>query len=171
VKYLPPRPDSVKDFASSVEASYRRRLRDTVRKSNLTRAERDVVLAFLNHWFVHRHKGAVHPGRKKLCKLSGASLPTVKRALMLLRDWEVVTAESHLEGRHGMATEYTVNEARLNYLCSAPKAALKAWREARISPKARNIGGSNEPTLGRVKMNPRNKHCTVIPFRIQGEAK
>jgi hypothetical protein len=170
IKRLPTRPHSVKDFASSVEASYRRRLRDGVRKSNLTRGERDVVLSFLNHWFVHRHKGAVHPGRKKLCKLSGASLPTVKRALMLLRDWEVIVAERHLEGRHGMATEYTLNESRLHLLCEAPKGALKAWREARIDAGAVN-GGSNEPTLGRVKMNPRNKPCTVIPFRIQGEGK
>ena len=142
-------------------------MRDGVRKSNLTRGERDVLLSFLNHWFVHRHKGAVHPGRKKLCKLSGASLPTVKRALMLLRDWEVIVAERHLEGRHGMATEYTVNEYRLNHLCMAPKAALKAWREAKIHP-ARTNGGSNEPTSGGVKMNPRNNPCTVIAFRNQG---
>ncbi|MFM7858597.1 MAG: hypothetical protein ACKO96_43420, partial [Flammeovirgaceae bacterium] len=63
-------PNSVprKSFRDAQEATFRRLQREKVRKSNLTRTEKEIVLAFLNHWFVHRHKGAVHPGRKKIAK-------------------------------------------------------------------------------------------------------
>jgi hypothetical protein len=47
---------------------------------------------------VHRHKGGVHPGRKKLAKRSGASLRAVNYTLALLRDFKVIEATAHATG-------------------------------------------------------------------------
>lgn len=154
-----------KAFAKSLEANFQRRLRALVRGSALTRAEKEVALAFLNHWFVHRHKGAVHPGRKKLVKRSKASLPTVKRTLAMLRHWRAITAVARLEGLDGKATEYVVDPDCLEVLCKTHGDVLKAWRKAHNAVN----GGSNEPTQGRVKMNRRNNLCNDVYFHVQGE--
>ena len=142
-------------FKDSQEAAFRRVVRGTIRKSNLSRGQRDVLLAFVNHWFHHKTKadGVVHPGRTKLAKKSGASVETVKRTLDMLRRAGVLTAVAHLNGLHGNATEYTVSVPHLIDLCGKSK------------DEVRSIGGSNDPTSGRVKMTHRlNDVSNVIPF-------
>lgn len=151
------------NFQNSQEATFRRVNRDMVRKSNLSRSEKEVTLAFLNHWFQHRRDEVVHPGRNKLGKRSGASLPTVKRTLLMLREWDAIFPVAHLYGQEGKATEYTVDLVRLGVLCEATKADLQAWRKAKAG-SARNNGGSNDPGCGRVKKNPRLYDCEIIPF-------
>jgi hypothetical protein len=160
------------NFKDSREASFRRVYRDVVRKSHLTRAEKDVTMAFLNHWFLHRHKGAVHPGKKKLAARSKASTPTVKRTLAMLREFCVIKAVAHETGNSaegfGLATEYTLDTDALTKLCRTPKADLKWWREGQRGSKTGNIGGSKEPTSGGIKKNPRNNTALIIPFPKQG---
>lgn len=163
------------NFKNSREASFRRIYRDVVRRSHLTRAEKDVTLAFLNHWFVHRHDGAVHPGKKKLVARSKASMPTVKRTLSMLREFGVIDAVAFETGNcaegFGKATEYTLDTEALTKLCRASKDDLKWWREGQRGSKTDNIGGSKEPTSGGIKMNPRNNSATIIPFPKQGGGK
>lgn len=57
-------------FKDSQEYTLRRLVRGAVRKSPLTRDERDVTLALVNVWFHHRHgpKGYIHPGCQALAK-------------------------------------------------------------------------------------------------------
>jgi hypothetical protein len=167
VSDLPPRPNSVKDYASSQEATFRRRMRDHVRKSALTRAEKDILTAFLNHWFVHRHKGAVHPGKAKLAKKAKVSARSVKYTLSLLRTLKVLKAVAYetgnVSGERGRATEYEVDAAKLVSMCELPPEVMRAVRKGANS---RNTGGKNAPFKG-AKNAPRNKQCNVIPFRVQ----
>jgi hypothetical protein len=164
VSDIPLRPYSVKDFASSQEAGFRRRTRDMVRKSNLTRAEKDILLAFLNHWFVHRHKGPVHPGKAKLAKRANVSVRSVKYTLALLRDCGVLIpiayASGNQNGERGKATEYEVDQIKLITLCEVPAALLK---KARKGAKSGISGGKNARFKG-AKNAPRNNQCNVIEF-------
>jgi hypothetical protein len=114
-------------FKDSQEASFRRIIRQTIRKGPFTKSEREVVLAFINHWFQHRKstKGVVHPGRKKLAKRAGVSIRTVASVLDLLRTHGVIDAKAHLHGLHGNATEYTVCTVALTELCAKKKADIR----------------------------------------------
>lgn len=150
-------------FSDSVEARFQRRLRSDVRKSALTRSEKDVLIAFLNHWFYHRHKGPVHPGRGKLAKKARVHLNSVKATLAMLRDFGAITATAHLFGKQGNATEYTVSLAHLEALCRTPKVALKAYRAVNRGPKMSGSRGD--------KKCPPSYDGTIIPFRIQGGGK
>lgn len=139
-------------FKDSQEAAFRRVVRDTIRRTAFSKADRDVTLALVNHWFVHRHspKGVVHPGRDKLARKAGVSIKTVSRCLDMLRHFGVLTAVAHLEGLHGKATEYQVSIPALMGLRSLKKADLSV------------NGGTNVPTSGRDKMSHRS--CDVIAF-------
>lgn len=136
----------LREFSSSDEAAFRRRVRSLVRSGPFTKSEREVILAFVNHWFALRvaNHGVVYPGRKKLAKRAKVSVATVKRTLSLLRTYKAIAPTAHLNGLSGKATEYVVNIPALAFLCgleSLPK---------------RNNGGSNDPTPGRVKMTHRS---------------
>lgn len=154
-----PKRDSQADFRNSPEANFRRLYRDLARKSQLTRSEKEVLLAFLNHWFHHRSKGPVHPGRKKLAKRAKVHINTVKATLSLLRDFGAIEATAHLEGLEGNATEYTVDVDRLEALCRTPKAALRKWRAIYRGP---NLSGSRAD-----KKCPPSNECNVIQFPSQ----
>lgn len=160
------------NFKSSREAAFRRIYRDIVRRSHLTRAEKDVTMAFLNHWFLHRHKGQIHPGKNKLAARSKASLPTVKRTLAMLREFGVIEAVAFETGNSaegfGKATEYTLDTEALTKLCRTAKADLKWWREGQRGSKTGKDGGSKDPTSGGIKKNPRNNSAIIIPFPKQG---
>lgn len=151
-------------FSDSVEARFRRRLRAEVRASALTRSEKDVLIAFLNHWFYHRNKGAVHPGRKKLAKRANVHINSVKATLAMLREFGAIEARAHLFGMQGNATEYTVSLPHLEALCRTPKVALKAYRAVNRGPK---MSGSREDK----KCPPSNDCTNVVPFRFQGGTK
>lgn len=159
------------NFSDSQEATFRRCIRSSVRDSNLTRGEKEIALAFLNHWFVHRRDGAVYPGRKKLAKRTGASMRAVNYAFCLFRDFGAITAVAYAtgnaDGERGKATEYTVDTIRLIALCEAPTAVLKAWRQARIHAPAGNTGCKIARLKG-AKIAPRNNPCNVLAFPVQG---
>lgn len=158
-----------KSFRDTQEATFRRLQRDKVRKSHLTRAERDVLLAFLNHWFHHRHDGPVHPGRKKLAKRARVSLRMVNYTLAMLREFGVIEAVSFETGNcaegMGMATEYTLDVWNLTILCAEDKDVLIDWRR---EFKMRYNGVQICRGVGGAKRAARNNYGTVIPFRVQG---
>lgn len=158
-----------KPYAQTQEATFRRLNRDKVRKSNLSRAEKEVVLTFLNHWFVHRSKGAVHPGRKKLCGISGASVRTVNRTLALLRDYDVIRPVAFEHGNcsdgFGKATEYVCDTSNLTELCDLPASALKEWRKRHNSG---NIGVPNGTLSGGAKKSPRNNSASNTVYGAKG---
>ena len=153
-----------KAFKDSVEARFQRRLRSDVRKSALTRSEKDVLIAFLNHWFYHRHKGAVHPGRTKLAKRANVHINSVKSTLAMLRDFGAIEATAHLYGKQGNATTYVVSLPHLEALCRTPKIALKAYRAVNRGPK---MSGSREDK----KCPPSYDEANVVPFPKQGIGK
>jgi hypothetical protein len=140
------------DFKNSQEASFRRVIRDTIRRTAFSKGDRDVILALVNHWFIHRHspKGVIHPGRDKLARKAGVSIKTVSRCLDMLRHHGVLTATAHLEGLHWNATEYQVSIPALT--------ALRGMKKEQI----RVDGGTFVPTSGRDKMSHRS--CEVIAF-------
>lgn len=113
-------------FKDSQEAAFRRVIRQCVRRGPFTKSEREVALAFVNHWFHHRNsaKQVVHPGRKKLAKRAKVSIRTVASTLDMLRAHGAIVAVAHLHGLHGNATEYVVNVPALTDLCAMKKADL-----------------------------------------------
>jgi hypothetical protein len=93
---------------AKAEAAYTRRI---IRRSDFTRAERDILIALTNLWFHHRNgrKGFIHPGRNMLAKKAKASIRTVASALALFRDLDFLTAQRYASGGTGCATQYTVS--------------------------------------------------------------
>jgi len=158
-------------FKDSQEARYRRDTRARVRKSGLSRTEKEIFLAFLNHWFVHRHKGGVHPGRKKLAKRAGASVRAVNYTLAMLRDFKVIEATAHATGNsagyRGCATEYRVDEIRLIALCEIPAEVFKTLRKGAKPGKS----GCKNARFKGAESAPRNSNCVVVPFPKQGGMK
>jgi hypothetical protein len=142
-----------KSFEDSQEAAFRRLVRQSVRKGPFTKGERDVVLAFVNHWMHHRKKsgGVVHPGREKLAKRAGVSVRTVASVLEMLRQSGAIEAVAHLHGLYGNATEYTVSTVHLFELCAGKKPA-----------KAR-IGVQNCTTVGCAEIAHRKDNVLMFP--------
>ena len=154
------------DFEKSQEAAFRRNLRRIITQSNLTRCERDITMALVNHWLHHRKKndGVVHPGREKLAKRSGASLASVKRTLAMLRDAKVVRAVAHLEGRGRCATEYRLYPDRLIAFLSGSNEPPSAIRGVKSHPM-RGVRMSPRISTVSVKLEPKPEASNVIPFR------
>jgi hypothetical protein len=159
------------NFKDSREAHFRRDTRGWVRRSNLSRTEKEILLAFLNHWFVHRHDGPVHPGRKRLGGKAKASRRMVNYALAMFREFGVIDAVAHETGNSaegmGLATEYTVDTTKLIDLCQMPKAALREWRKNAKIGEPRINGVQNCTGSGGAKSAPRNNQCNVIAFPSQ----
>lgn len=144
------------DFKNSQEAAFRRVIRDMIKRGPFTKSERDVVLAFFNHWFVHRNgeKGFVHPGRKKLAKRAQVTIKTVSRTLAMLRDNHAIQPVGHLNGLHGNATEYTVSIEALRLLCEKSKADLRIT----VGQMSRPKGGTKCPAVyGKVIIFPNQR--------------
>ena len=144
---------AIQSFEDSQEAAFRRLVRQSVRKGPFTKGERDVVLAFVNHWMHHRKKagGIVHPGREKLAKRAGVSIRTVASVLDMLRKTGVIEAVAHLNGLYGNATEYSLSTVHLFELCQAKKTA-----------KARN-GVQNCTTSGCAEIAHRIDNVVMFP--------
>lgn len=107
-----------KKFQDSQEAAMRRLIRNTVRKADLTKGERDVILALVNHWFHHKGTGrAIHPGRAKIAKIAGVTEKTVSRTFTKLRAAEILIPISNLNGGRQAATRYHINMDALMAFC------------------------------------------------------
>lgn len=106
-------------FKDSQEAAFRRMVRDAVRKGPFTRAERDVTLAIINHWFHHKGgaKPFIHPSREAVAKKAKVSVKTVSRALEMLRTIEALRPVSGIGGGKAKATQYKVSLPHLMAYC------------------------------------------------------
>lgn len=151
------------DFQHGDEAKFRREVRAMIRRGPFSKAERDVVLAFANHWMHHRSTAqTVHPGREKLAARAKVTIKTVTRCLALLRQFGAIEATAHLNGLHGNATEYCVNMVRLSLLCGKKRDEIRVY------------GGTNVPTCGRDKMSHRINNVISYPsqdLKLSGGAK
>lgn len=96
----------------------RRLVRDAIRKGPLTKSQRDVTLAVMNHWFHHKSKRApIHPGREKLAAKAGVTVKTVSRTLAMLRSANVIVPVGGIRGGFHSATKYRVQIGPLMTLC------------------------------------------------------
>lgn len=146
------------EFKDSQEASFRRVIRDEIRRGPFSKGQRDALLAFMNHWFAHRNSkcGIVHPGRQKIAKKAGVTIKTVSRLFEILRLYGVIEASDHLNGLRGNATEYTVDTEVLGAVCRLKKAE---WRQT-VGQLSQPAGGTKCPTvLG---------DAQIIPFAMGG---
>lgn len=141
-------------FQDTKEFKFRQRLRKEIDRSGFTSAQKRVLSAFVNHWFVHRHKGNVHPGRNALAKRADASIKTVSRALSLFRSLEIIEATDCLHGGSGGdATVYLLHDGNLSVFCKMTKKQLRRHISENVPPI---LGGSNVPGQTRDKMSHRN---------------
>ncbi len=96
------------EFKDTDEQSHRQFMRRQVRNAKISKYDRDVVLAVLNHWFAHKQKGVMHPGRDKIAKVARVSVRTVATMFGRMREAGVLEVVSHGKGgRH--ATRYKMN--------------------------------------------------------------
>lgn len=132
-------------FGESQEATFRRVVRDQIRRGPFSKGQRDALLAFMNHWFVHRSSkcGVVHPGRKRIAKKAGVTVKTVSRLFEILRFYGAIEVVDNLNGLRGNATEYTVNTEVLSAVCRLKKAD---WRKT-VGHLSLPSGGTKCPTV------------------------
>ena len=98
-------------FRDSFNFSARRTVRQIIKKSDLTKAEKEILTALVNLW-VHHYGGRlkyIHPGRKHLAKKAGCTVVTVARALSAFRNFGFIAATKRLNGEGQRPTEYTVD--------------------------------------------------------------
>ena len=134
-------------FTDSAEATFRARIRRAIKGGPFSKAERDVTLAFFNHWLHHRGKrdGTTWPGRERLAKAAGVSIKTVSRCLDMLRNSGAIIPEAHLNGLGQNATEYSVDIASLLRLCDAKLGTKRASPRIRRDKMSHHSAGQNVP--------------------------
>ena len=95
-------------------------MRDAVRKSKMTRVERDITIALVNLWFHHKAgpEGCIRPGREKIAKRVGCSVKSVTRCLSMLKASGSIRAIAYEKGGT-KATRYKVSLYNLLILCGA----------------------------------------------------
>lgn len=115
-------------FSKSREFTYRRLMRDYVRKGPFTKAERDVTLAILNVWLTHRNgpKTYIHPSRYALAKKAGVSVRTVASVLSILRTGGALVVISNTKGGRNTATRYRIDDLCLLEMCGLDLSQIAA---------------------------------------------
>jgi len=142
-----------KTFKDSQSAAFQRLIRSAIRNSTLTRGERDVTLAMINHWF-HHNSGAkdyIHPGRKRIAKKARVSMRTTARTFAMLRAAGVLLPTEYLSGGANMATHYQVDIMALTTLCGCD------WVDAFI----RGNGTVTNPKIARLR-GAKMAHCIIV---------
>jgi len=141
-----------KKYVDSAEFSFRRMVRAAIRRSEMTKSDRDVTLAMANLWFHHRNgpKKHIHPGRKKLAKSAGVSIKTVARCLAKLQAARIIIAIKYPRGEGQNPTQYTVDLAALLTYCGCDWLDDFMWQNGAKCPTtfAQNVpplAGQNVP--------------------------
>jgi hypothetical protein len=134
------------NFHKSPHAAERRFFREAVKKSPLTRAQKDILAAVANLWLHHRNgpRGVIHPGREKLARITKTSVRTVASTLGMLRNAGVLTAVARPNGEGQRPTEYTMSLSAMCDLCGVemPKHAAGELVELpQMQPKWCAISG------------------------------
>lgn len=142
-----------KAFKDSQEAAMRRMVRTAVRNGPFTRAERDVTLAIVNHWFHHKSgpKGFIHPSREAIAKKAKVCVKTVSRSLDVLRGNTILVPVSGIGGGKAKATRYNVDLHSLMVVCGC------VWATEFLRGASANVpvSGAEMSRYGRDKMS----HC------------
>lgn len=127
-------------FESSIEASWRRYLRSSVRLSAMTQGQKSVTLALLNLWLHHRKgsKGYIHPGRAKIAKKTKLTEKTVSRTMAVLRTAGVLQVRRRLHGEGQRPTEYTMDMLSMLELCGAE---IPEWTPGRLVELRNEVAG------------------------------
>ena len=116
----------MKKFKDGDEYFLRHIVRAGVRKSAMTRCERDVTIVLLNLWLHHRNgpTKVIRPGRERVAKKSGSSVRTVASVMAKLRKAGVIKAVAYAKGGNN-ATRYTMDLIALMEFCGCvlPEAA------------------------------------------------
>ena len=114
-----PMNSNTKEFKSSEEASYRRFVRQMIRKSDLTRAQKDITVFLVNLWFHHKSgsKKYIHPSVEMIGKKSNVGRWSVQTCLRLLRDSKALAPIKHQNGGRNKAAQYEFNMIYLLKLC------------------------------------------------------
>jgi hypothetical protein len=129
-------------FKSTLEASFRRVVRDVIRDSYMSKGEQAVTLAVVNLWFHHRNgpKGHIHPGRERLAKTAKVSVRTVAATLAKLREGGVLIVVGRPRGEGQKPTQYKVRLTEIFRFCGAD---LPEWMEGDLTRHAGSQGGQN----------------------------
>ncbi len=132
---------------AKAEASYTRRI---IRKSDFTRAERDVLISLANLWFYHRNgrKGFVHPGRKVLAKKARVSVVTVARALSTFRELSFLKPIKYEKGGTGCATQYAVSLRAIWDHIDPDNIKILPGELRHVSRKTVSLNGKNDTVSG-----------------------
>jgi len=122
-------------FKDTPDAAYQRMVRSAIRKSEMTKSDRDITVAIVNLWFHHRNgpKGYIHPGRKHLAKKARVTIMTVARCLAKLRAGGMITPVRNLHGEGQNPTHYTVNIHAILVFCGA------TWIDEYVRDMAQNV--------------------------------
>jgi len=138
------------DFKSSTEAAVRRIVRQSIRKSKLSKYERDVALTLAKHWFHHYQKGVIHPGRQRIARISGCSIKTVSRMMERMRDAGALIVISRPKGEGQKPTVYKLDIRNLLIMCGCDMPENTSGTILEMShhftPKCPTTGGSESPT-------------------------
>ena len=120
-KYLPKQRANMspKRYKDSDDAEFKRMVRTSIRKSEMTKSDRDITIALVNLWFYHKGgaKKYIHPGRKHLAKKAGVTVKTVSRCLARLRTAQIISPIKNPRGEGQKPTQYTVNIHNLLVFC------------------------------------------------------
>lgn len=161
-----------KAFKDSHEAAFRRMVRGAIKKGPFSRAERDITLAIVNHWFHHKGgpKKFIHPSREAIAKKSGTCVRSVASAFAMLRDCDILRPVSGMNGGRHKATHYTVDVWKLMVFCGV------TWVEEFLSGAGQNCTVSS-PDFARFSATGNRAaiaHCLndvgdrVVSFRRGG---
>ena len=133
-------------FNASIEAAWRRILRQAISESGMTRGQKAVTTKIVDLWMHHRNgpKGYIHPGREKLAKAAKVSVRTVATTLSELRSAGVLRVVGRPKGEGQRPTEYAISTLRLLDLCGVDR---PDWAEGELAEVACKTGKELHTTL------------------------
>lgn len=106
-------------FHDTDAAAERRAMRRAVSRLSLSNNERVVLQYLVNVWFIHRGKGAVHPGREAIARKTNVSVRTVQTYLGKFRDLGFIRAIDYAKGGR-RATRYSVDLSAIHNTAFPP---------------------------------------------------
>lgn len=129
-------------FSDTFEATERRRVRATIRKSSLSKNQIAVLEYLVNLWFVHRKKGGqIYPGAERIAQKVKLSLRTVKAFLAQFRDLAFIKAVAYAKGGR-KATRYVVDLGKIDEILDPANVEVidGTLSELQEAPKTRKYG-------------------------------
>lgn len=108
------------DFVNTAEAALRRVFRQAVKRSSMTRTEKEITMVILNLWLYYRHStGFIHPSKALIARRAKCSRASVKRCLQTLKTVGVLIVIRHAKGGKRLAPHYLMDMSQLAEFCGA----------------------------------------------------